>query len=201
MSGTAGPGIAAAAAGAGFSPPGSTGAPTRSKISARCCVPTPWPGSTTRSASCSTCTGPPRWNRPTCSSATPLTDRPPPVKLPAKPSQTSPAGAPFPLGAPLYESADGDRGHSLGGLLGSRPRYSVAKLAAYLAGPALYRDFRPQCPWAGIRAVRPAPPAPGPGGHPQAFGAAFRAAVAQAAGDHDCVAVAFSGGMDSAAVL
>jgi Asparagine synthase len=106
----------------------------------------------------------------------------------------------FPLRPAVYEEASGEQSPEIGQLLGSRPRYSLAKLAAYFTGPALYRDFRPDCPWAGIRLLRPPPPKPGAGGT-ETFRKAFRDAVHQAMDAHPCVAVAFSGGMDSAAVL
>jgi hypothetical protein len=123
---------------------------------------------------------------------------PPPAPAAADPLA---ADQPFPLCPAVYEAASGKRSRGLGQLLGPRPRYSLAKLAAYFTGPALYRDFRPNCPWAGIRLLRTRPPQPGGGGGAETFRHAFRDAVRDAMDDHPCVAVAFSGGMDSAAVL
>jgi asparagine synthase (glutamine-hydrolysing) len=111
------------------------------------------------------------------------------------------AAEPFPLRPPLYQAHTGEHGQAPGPLLPPRPGYSLAKLAAYFTGPPLYRDFRPDCPWTGIQVARQPPPAPGAGGDVLAFRLAFRDAVRQAVGGHGCVAVAFSGGMDSAAVL
>ncbi|MGI8450463.1 MAG: asparagine synthase-related protein [Streptosporangiaceae bacterium] len=120
---------------------------------------------------------------------------------PARSSAGQPtADQPFPLGAVAYEDATGTRSRDISQLLGPRPRYSLAKLAAYFTGPAMYRDFRPDCPWAGIRLLRAPPPEPG-GGSTGAFRDAFGSAVRDAMDDHPSVAVAFSGGMDSAAVL
>jgi hypothetical protein len=121
-------------------------------------------------------------------------------------SASQQAGAPaqpFPFGPVWYRDDHGRRSGEPGPLLGAQPRYSLTRLAAYFTGPALYRDFRPECPWPGITLERPRPPEPGDGtaGAVGGFQSAFGAQVREALAGHDCVAVAFSGGMDSAAVL
>src|SRR5579859_2279061 len=185
----AAPATGAARAGAGCSPPGCTAVPTPSTTSASWSARKPTPALTTPGGSCSMCTG--RWfsSRPTCSSGMSSADRS--------------ADQPFPFAPARYRDDRGRQDGDLDRLLGSQPRYSLASLAAYFTGPALYRDFRPECPWAGITVVRPQPPRPGqgPAGRDDALRAAFDEAVRAAIGEQACVAVAFSGGMDSAAVL
>src|SRR5579875_2119320 len=59
---------------------------------------------------------------------------------------------------PLYTSRDGQIGPDPFALAGERPRFSLSKLALYLAPPALVGEFLPDCPWAEVSRVRPAIP-------------------------------------------
>ncbi|WP_283133089.1 asparagine synthase-related protein [Rhizohabitans arisaemae] len=88
-----------------------------------------------------------------------------------------------------------DAANELGG------EFSVNNLAVYFGLPGLTRDLYPIPPWAGAERVRPAPPRPDGTSDPEEFTDRFRAAVADAMGDHDHVAIAGSGGMDSAALI
>lgn len=101
----------------------------------------------------------------------------------------------------LFGNVDGVTGPDPLRLAGPRPRFSLAKLAAYFTWPALRRDFLPDAPWAGVTRYRPPPPGPTGPSEPGELGDRFAASVRDCAGDSATIAVAFSGGMDSAAVL
>jgi asparagine synthase (glutamine-hydrolysing) len=79
--------------------------------------------------------------------------------------------------------------------------FSLARLACYLSRPSVALEIHPPSPWLDAPAAAPVPTWPAPTADPQRFGPEFRAAVRRSAGDADTVAVLFSGGLDSAAVL
>jgi asparagine synthase (glutamine-hydrolysing) len=79
--------------------------------------------------------------------------------------------------------------------------FSVERLALYLSRPALQWEFRPSSPWVGTDAERPLPPAPSSQGSLSDLQYAFCSALEEVIGEAESVAVAVSGGLDSAAVL
>lgn len=103
---------------------------------------------------------------------------------------------------PLYTSLDGQIGPDPFALAGERPRFSLSKLALYLAPPALVGEFLPDCPWAGVSRLRPSVPWPEEGqGTSDDLLMQFRQSVSTCMGDASVIAVALSGGLDSTAVL
>src|SRR5579875_208155 len=103
---------------------------------------------------------------------------------------------------PLYTSRDGQIGPDPFALAGERPRFSLSKLALYLAPPALVGEFLPDCPWAGVSRLRPSVPWPSPAQTTSDdLLMQFRQSVATCMGGASVVAVALSGGLDSTAVL
>jgi asparagine synthetase B (glutamine-hydrolysing) len=99
-----------------------------------------------------------------------------------------------------YRAADGTVGTDLLGLAGPRPRFSLAKLAAYFTWPALRLDLRPDVPWNAVSRVQPAQARAGTSDAAE-FRDRFDASVRACAGSAGKIAVAFDGGADSAAVL
>lgn len=79
--------------------------------------------------------------------------------------------------------------------------YSLAALATWFTWPALSTDLFPAAPWAGLERVRYAPPRPRGHARPEELRDRLEAAVERAIGDREHVAVATSGGLDSAALL
>ncbi|GAA3140706.1 asparagine synthase-related protein [Nonomuraea roseoviolacea] len=79
--------------------------------------------------------------------------------------------------------------------------YSLAALATWFTWPALSTDLFPAPPWSGLERVRHAPPRPRGHAHPRELRDRLEAAVERAIGDREHVAVATSGGLDSAALL
>ncbi|SPT51537.1 asparagine synthase-related protein [Actinomadura madurae] len=105
-------------------------------------------------------------------------------------------------GGPLFLSeADGRRSADPLEIVPAR-RFSLASLAPSFANPWVDGEFRPACPWEGVRRVDAPPVLPPPGSSdPAELPARFRAAVEASMGDADTVVVMFSGGIDSTAVL
>ncbi|WP_188189629.1 asparagine synthase-related protein [Nonomuraea sp. SYSU D8015] len=79
--------------------------------------------------------------------------------------------------------------------------YSLAALATWFTWPALSTDLFPAAPWTGLERVRYAPPRPRGHARPGELRDRLEAAVERAIGDRGHVAVATSGGLDSAALL
>lgn len=79
--------------------------------------------------------------------------------------------------------------------------FSADRLSVYFGVPGLTRDLHPVSPWVGVDAHRPLPAPPDGFSDPAEFRDRFAAAVEEAVGDAETVAVAASGGMDSLAVL
>jgi asparagine synthetase B (glutamine-hydrolysing) len=100
-----------------------------------------------------------------------------------------------------YVAADGTTGTDPFRLAGPAPRFSLAKLAFYFTWPALRRDILPDAPWSGVTRSRPAPAWPGGASDVSELGDRFAASIRDCVGSSAKIAVAFSGGMDSAAVL
>lgn len=102
-------------------------------------------------------------------------------------------------GAP--QAVRGDADDSLLSRLPRPPRVSLANLALYFSQPVLELDFTPASPWAGVELVRPPitvqPGSSDPGGLTDRFRESVRGCMA----DAETIAVAFSGGLDSLAVL
>jgi len=102
---------------------------------------------------------------------------------------------------PLYASRDGQIGPDSFALAGERPRFSLSKLALYLAPPALVGEFLPDCPWTEVSRLRPSVPWPPARATRDDLLMQFRQSVASCMGDASVVAVALSGGLDSTVVL
>ncbi|MFI6387226.1 asparagine synthase-related protein [Nonomuraea sp. NPDC050547] len=100
--------------------------------------------------------------------------------------------APFVTG-PAYRETGPERAAS--------SSYSLAALATWFTWPALSTDLFPAAPWAGLERVRHAPPRPRGHARPGELRDRLEAAVERAIGDREHVAVATSGGLDSAALL
>ncbi len=113
-----------------------------------------------------------------------------------EPSESDPTGR-----IPLYASRDGRIGPDPLALAGERPRFSLSKLALYLAPPALVGEFLPDCPWAGVSRVRPMVPWLSAHTRRDQLLTQFRQSLATCISDAGVVAVAVSGGLDSTAVL
>lgn len=79
--------------------------------------------------------------------------------------------------------------------------YSLAALGTWFTWPGLSTDLFPAAPWAGLERVRHAPPRPRGHARPAELRERLEAAVERAIGDREHVAVATSGGLDSAALL
>ncbi|MET7463083.1 asparagine synthase-related protein [Nonomuraea sp. NPDC005501] len=88
-----------------------------------------------------------------------------------------------------------------GGPPASGGAYSLAALATWFTWPGLSTDLFPASPWAGLERVRHAPPRPRGHARPDELRDRLEAAVERAIGDREHVAVATSGGLDSAALL
>src|SRR5579875_88872 len=93
---------------------------------------------------------------------------------------------------PLYTSHDGQIGPDPFALAGERPRFSLSKLALYLAPPALVGEFLPDCPWAGVSRLRPSVPWPSAHATRDHLLTQFRQSLATCIGDAAVVAVALS---------
>jgi len=120
------------------------------------------------------------------------------------PSTTAPAFDYLPAGDPLapfslrpryQREGDPIPADELGG------EFSVDRLAVYFGLPGLTRDLYPVAPWIGVDRVRHAPPRPDGSSDPGEFAERLQDSVERAIAGHEVVAVAGSGGMDSAALI
>ncbi|MFI7635090.1 asparagine synthase-related protein [Nonomuraea sp. NPDC049400] len=105
--------------------------------------------------------------------------------------------SPF-VSSPAYQETGSGRAAAPPGAGGA---YSLAALATWFTWPALSTDLFPAAPWAGLERVRHAPPRPRGHARPGELRDRLEAAVERAIGDREHVAVATSGGLDSAALL
>jgi asparagine synthase (glutamine-hydrolysing) len=86
-------------------------------------------------------------------------------------------------------------------VLPPRPAVDLAGLALMLSAPAVELEFMPASPWLGVTLRRPEPPWPLPATDPAELTGEFHASVERCMGGAGTVAVFFSGGLDSLAVL
>lgn len=107
---------------------------------------------------------------------------------------------PFDL-TPVFRIGLDQVGTSLEDHLRSQPLFSLAKLAATLAPRVLRSDFLPDCPWANISRLRAQLPPRSFESNPLDLEARFHLSVKACMDTADTIAIALSGGMDSAAVL
>ena len=113
----------------------------------------------------------------------------------------SEGGSPFGH-LPVYVSDDGQRGHDPLALAGENPTFSLSKLALYLSPPAVIGEFLPDCPWQGVTRVRSSVAWPTePLSHVENIIERFQQSIRECVGDASTIAVALSGGLDSAAIL
>jgi len=103
--------------------------------------------------------------------------------------------------SPKYLAADGLTGYDCFSLAGANPQFSLSKLARFLTAPVLFNEFIPDCPWLGVTRLRPAWNWPAQNSNLSDLSPAFEASVSECIGDASTVAVLFSGGLDSTAVL
>ena len=100
-----------------------------------------------------------------------------------------------------YVSDDGRTSFDCSELLPESPRFSLAKLALFLSRPVLLGEFLPDAPWQGVSKVEADFDWPAQASDPQHLTQQFRESVAACVGESASVAVIFSGGLDSTAVL
>lgn len=102
---------------------------------------------------------------------------------------------------PQFISSDGRIGNDCLELTGGSPRFSLKKLSLFLTKPSLYGEFMPNCPWEGVQLIRRKIPWPEKTSTVVDLKACFTKSVQACIGDARVVAVLFSGGLDSTAVL
>lgn len=100
-----------------------------------------------------------------------------------------------------YIHDDGRTSLSCSDLLSDSPQFSLAKLALFLSRPVLLGEFLPECPWHEITRVCPVFKPPDYQTDAHHLPRLFSESVAECIGDATTVAVVFSGGLDSTAVL
>ncbi len=105
------------------------------------------------------------------------------------------------VGSTRYITPDGRASTDPLALTPQPPRFSLPKLALSLANPAVELDAVSGCPWLGVERCRPAVEWPDVPADRAELPDRFRRSVAACLGDSEIVAVAFSGGLDSLAVL
>jgi asparagine synthetase B (glutamine-hydrolysing) len=79
--------------------------------------------------------------------------------------------------------------------------FSLSRLAVYFGLPAISRDLHPASAWTGVQWPRGAPPVSTGGSDPDELPDRLDDAIRRMVGDHECVAVALSGGLDSVALV
>jgi hypothetical protein len=102
---------------------------------------------------------------------------------------------------PQYVDARGRASPDPLALLGSRPRVDLSGLALMFSSPALELEFMPASPWHNVTLRRTRPRWPLLTTDPADLPEEFRESVERCMGDAGTVAVFFSGGLDSLAVL
>jgi hypothetical protein len=102
---------------------------------------------------------------------------------------------------PRFVTAAGRASPDPAALLPPRPTVSLAGLALMLSPPALELEFMPVSPWRELTLQRPEPQWPADVTDPAELPGRFRASVERCMLDAGTVAVFFSGGLDSLAVL
>ncbi|MCG6154632.1 asparagine synthase-related protein [Rubinisphaera margarita] len=106
-----------------------------------------------------------------------------------------------PFAAPLFENAEGTRSYNPLDLIPSPPQFSLRRLALYFSAPSLEGEFAPECPWVGVKRLRPEPRASGVATLSSELFDRFRSSVRECLVDKERVLVSFSGGLDSLAAL
>jgi len=102
----------------------------------------------------------------------------------------------------FVSDATGEVDHDPLALAGDNPRFALDKLAVMLDNPFLEAEFPPPCPWQGVsRLEQPTTGGSADSSSEDDLRAAFSDAVRACIGDSDVVAVMYSGGLDSTAVL
>lgn len=105
-----------------------------------------------------------------------------------------------PFDSPNFRSPEGTASQDPDRLLNGNPKFSCEKLALYFCGPSLDMEFIPEAPWEGLTIEHPSLQWPPPSELPLLVDK-FRFAITECIGSAETVAVNFSGGLDSLAVL
>jgi Asparagine synthase len=103
--------------------------------------------------------------------------------------------------APDYVDASGHASMDPLTLLPPQPMIDLASLALMVSSPALELEFMPASPWRGLTLRRARPRWPSRATDVAELHERFRDSVERCMGDASTVAVFFSGGLDSLAVL